>query len=375
VPAVHEERRDIGWHVRSPRPPSGSAGPGACRGPSLRGIHSAVVHRVRRRIPAPHTRSRKEQHLNTKQKFNIASSPGPFVFPHVCAPGCKAPRANCPGPAGMMRADVALESVLRRAMARAGLVTGYTHVWRREGCRYREEAPDAELHRCLEHRHALWPKPNARPLRFHDLRHTCASLLLQAGVPIAVVQRILRHRDPRLTSEIYGHLAPDYLQAEIGRLRLFREDETGELLPLEGASPRARTAPALHSLISETQPPEPNKNSSATPAAFGARDTGFEPVAFGSGGGGGGQSRGEQRVCPSANLSRNQRVGRGGRRLRSSSRRSDRRRSASVCCILAACIRRRARAGQPQSPSSRSCCPPASSRGHRLRYGAVPAPF
>ena len=47
---------------------------------------------------------------------------------------------------------------------------------------------------------------------------------------MAVVQRVLRHRDPRLTSEIYGHLAPDYLQTEIGRLRLFREDGEGGLV-------------------------------------------------------------------------------------------------------------------------------------------------
>jgi hypothetical protein len=34
----------------------------------------------------------------------------------------------------------------------------------------------------------------------------------------AAVQRILRHRDPRITTEVYGHLAPDYLRGEIDRL-------------------------------------------------------------------------------------------------------------------------------------------------------------
>ena len=34
----------------------------------------------------------------------------------------------------------------------------------------------------------------------------------------AAVQRILRHSDPRITTEVYGHLVPDYLRAEIDRL-------------------------------------------------------------------------------------------------------------------------------------------------------------
>jgi excisionase family DNA binding protein len=33
------------------------------------------------------------------------------------------------------------------------------------------------------------------------------------------VQRILRHSDPRITTETYGHLQPDYLRSEIDRLR------------------------------------------------------------------------------------------------------------------------------------------------------------
>ena len=51
----------------------------------------------------------------------------------------------------------------------------------------------------------LWPKALVRPIRFHDLRHTTASLLLMAGASTAAVQRILRHIDPRLTTEVYCH--------------------------------------------------------------------------------------------------------------------------------------------------------------------------
>ena len=65
----------------------------------------------------------------------------------------------------------------------------------------------------------LWPKARVRRIRFHDLRHTTASLLMMAGVNPGAVQRILRHSDPRITTETYGHLQPDYLRSEIDRLR------------------------------------------------------------------------------------------------------------------------------------------------------------
>ena len=52
----------------------------------------------------------------------------------------------------------------------------------------------------------LWPRALPRPLRFHDLRHTMTTPLLKAGVPLATVQRILRHSDPAITTEMYGHL-------------------------------------------------------------------------------------------------------------------------------------------------------------------------
>src|SRR5208283_3100570 len=58
----------------------------------------------------------------------------------------------------------------------------------------------------------LWPKPVVRPLTWKDLRDTAASLYLRRGVPMAVVQKVLRHSDPRITSERYAHLEQDYLE-------------------------------------------------------------------------------------------------------------------------------------------------------------------
>ena len=42
--------------------------------------------------------------------------------------------------------------------------------------------------------------------RVHDLRHTCASWMIQAGVPLPVIQRHLGHESIQTTVSVYGHL-------------------------------------------------------------------------------------------------------------------------------------------------------------------------
>ena len=45
--------------------------------------------------------------------------------------------------------------------------------------------------------------------RFHDLRHTCATLLLRRGVNPKFVQELLGHTDVSLTLNVYSHVLPD----------------------------------------------------------------------------------------------------------------------------------------------------------------------
>ena len=45
-----------------------------------------------------------------------------------------------------------------------------------------------------------------RHIRFHDLRHSCASLLLKQGVPMKQIQEWLGHSDIATTANIYAHL-------------------------------------------------------------------------------------------------------------------------------------------------------------------------
>ena len=54
--------------------------------------------------------------------------------------------------------------------------------------------------------HALLERANLPSIRFHDLRHSCASLLAAQGVPARVAMEILGHSDIRITQNIYTHV-------------------------------------------------------------------------------------------------------------------------------------------------------------------------
>ena len=49
---------------------------------------------------------------------------------------------------------------------------------------------------------------NLPHMRFHDLRHTAATLLITRGVNIKVVSEMLGHADVATTMRIYAHVLP-----------------------------------------------------------------------------------------------------------------------------------------------------------------------
>ena len=51
------------------------------------------------------------------------------------------------------------------------------------------------------------------PIRFHDLRHTAATLLIENGVSIYAVSHLLGHASIAVTQGIYGHLTPKQTEA------------------------------------------------------------------------------------------------------------------------------------------------------------------
>jgi integrase len=56
------------------------------------------------------------------------------------------------------------------------------------------------------------------PVRFHDLRHTAATLLLRADGRVLTAQRRLDHRDPGTTTRLYGHVLPGDQRAAAERV-------------------------------------------------------------------------------------------------------------------------------------------------------------
>jgi integrase len=54
----------------------------------------------------------------------------------------------------------------------------------------------------------LMAKSKGRRIRLHDLRHTHATILLKAGVPVKVVSERLGHSSPAFTIDVYQHVLP-----------------------------------------------------------------------------------------------------------------------------------------------------------------------
>ena len=107
------------------------------------------------------------------------------------------------------------------------------------------------LRRDLLHKRIVQPAAIAAglpsTLRVHDLRHTCASLLIALGAHPKVIQEVLGHRSITITMDVYGHLFPT-LNAELnGRLNAVLADarsaaEQGEALMLPFARVDAAAA-------------------------------------------------------------------------------------------------------------------------------------
>ena len=60
-------------------------------------------------------------------------------------------------------------------------------------------------------------KAGIQDFRFHDLRHTFASWMIQKGVSLYEVQRLLGHKTGEMTRR-YAHLAPDNLRTAVNSL-------------------------------------------------------------------------------------------------------------------------------------------------------------
>jgi integrase len=199
----------------------------------------------------------------------LVSFPGPWLFPDET---------------GAMRTETwQPEDVLRRALKRAGIVTGYTHKCRRKGCGHEEAHADPDPRRCPRCDFLLWPKGQVRAIRFHDLRHTYASVLLMLGANLVSVQKLLGHSDPKITERRYGHLLPEFMSSEVNRLHFGLAG-----LAQPGSASLALAGSSTPTVTPELQSAPKPKGEAGTPlvsrgipASFVAGCTGLEPVASG----------------------------------------------------------------------------------------------
>jgi integrase len=79
----------------------------------------------------------------------------------------------------------------------------------------------------------------------HALRHSFASLLIEAGEPLPYIQQQLGHHSPAFTLAVYGHLLPRGDRRAVDRLDDLQPDATIR-------NPGATSNAALHPLASES---------------------------------------------------------------------------------------------------------------------------
>ena len=84
-----------------------------------------------------------------------------------------------------------------------------------------------------KHFRRLLKNSNLKIIRFHDLRHSCASLLLARGIPLKEIQAWLGHSNFNTTANIYAHLDTNVKQ------KYYQNDES--LDNTNGGQGRIRT--------------------------------------------------------------------------------------------------------------------------------------
>ena len=122
------------------------------------------------------------------------------------------------------------------------LVKGIEELLRKEmKCRYRDALPCPDDYICVDEKGELF-RPNyvtqgftkllkkhgLRQIRFHDLRHSCANVLISNRVPLIEVQQWLGHSNISTTADLYSHLAYETKLASADTLKKTSTYENGK---------------------------------------------------------------------------------------------------------------------------------------------------
>ncbi|RPI33834.1 MAG: site-specific integrase [Chloroflexota bacterium] len=164
--------------------------------------------------------------LRVERQWQRVSGVGTFF----CPPKTKAGRRTIQLGQGMLQVLKAHLEYQQKLKAFAGSAWVDTHVIFTS-----KKGTPVENSNMLKDFKAILKKAGLEAIRFHDLRHTAASLMLNHGIPVIVVSRILGHSKPSITLDIYGHLMP-VMQLEAAQTM----DEI--MMPTQGALGKPETA-------------------------------------------------------------------------------------------------------------------------------------
>ncbi len=95
--------------------------------------------------------------------------------------------------------------------------------------------------------YGLLTKAKLRKVRFHDLRHTFASLLLQQGESLVYVKEQMGHSSIQVTVDLYGHLIPGGNKQAVDRLDTPASQWLPEAQSATSAQPPRHETPAASS--------------------------------------------------------------------------------------------------------------------------------
>lgn len=121
---------------------------------------------------------------------------------------------------------------LLTARKKEGLQTGLGEPV--EGIFYRHGLPMEQGHIQRQFKLIL-RKAGLRKIRFHDTRHTYASLLLSDGVTPVYVKEQMGHSSIKMTVDVYGHLIPSSNRSAVNRL----DGQSNPQMAATQAQPRA----------------------------------------------------------------------------------------------------------------------------------------
>jgi integrase len=100
-----------------------------------------------------------------------------------------------------------IDALLRRQLTQEGERIKAGTKWKETGFVFTGPRGDVIAPEKISEVHKeMLERANLPHVRFHDLRHSCATLLLSKGVTPKMIQEILGHANFQITADLYSHL-------------------------------------------------------------------------------------------------------------------------------------------------------------------------